>query len=270
MMLATVSRVLGLPEPIFLIALMALVVAVLAALPDGRGWKILTSLRVTVWTLGIAVALVFFGSLAQVHEGLFNAQERWFKSCFVFRRAGNVWWVPPFFPGGHLIGAVLFVNLLAAHFRRFQLSFPKFGIQLTHVGIITLLVGQLLTDYLAVESHMAFRENETKDYTEDARGSELFFARGLSSGREEVVSVPEELLARKGATRLEKLNSTVRVVDYEVNGEVFGRKELLDTQARLQAAVATLESQYASADTLVMQAGRALEKPSRVLQFMRW
>jgi hypothetical protein len=263
MMLATIERVFGLSQPVFGIGLLVAVLLVLPALPNGRGWKILTSLRVTVWTLAIAALLVFFGSLAQVHEGLFNAQERWFKSWIVVRHAGDVWWVPPLFPGGHLIGAVLFVNLLAAHFKRFHLSFPKFGIQLTHLGIITLLVGQLLTDELAVESHMAFREGETKDYTEHSRDSELFFARDTGTDREEIVSIPEALLARKGETRIEKLNSTLRIVDYQVNGEVFGRKELLDTQARLQAAVATLESQYASADTLVMQAERALEKPER-------
>lgn len=263
MMLATIERIFGWSQPAFGISLLAAVLVVLVLLPGGRGWKILTSLRVTVWTLLIAVFLVFLGSLAQVHEGLFNAQERWFKSWLVIRHAGDVWWVPPLYPGGHLIGAVLLVNLLSAHFKRFQLSFPKFGIQLTHIGIVSLLVGQLLTDELAVESHMGFREGETKDYTEHSRDSELFFARETDADHEEVVSMPEALVAEKGTTQLDKLKATVRVIDYRVNGEVYGRKELLETQSRLQAAVATLDSQYASADTLVAQAERALEKPER-------
>lgn len=263
MMLATIERIFGVSQWIFGTSLVAATVVLLMLLPGGRGWKILTSLRVTVWTLLISVFLVFLGSLAQVHEGLLNAQERWFKSWIVLRHAGDVWWVPPIFPGGHLIGAVLLVNLLAAHFRRFQMSFPKFGIQLTHLGVVSLLIGQLLTDELAVESHMRFQEGETKAFTEHSRDSEVFFAREMDADHETIVSIPESLVAEKGTTTPEKLKAAVRVVDYQVNGEVYGRKQLLDTQSKLQAAVATLDSQYASADTLVTQAQRAMEKPER-------
>ena len=45
-----------------------------------RLWKFLTSLKVTVVLLLLSTLLVFLGTLAQVNEGLWEAQERWFKS----------------------------------------------------------------------------------------------------------------------------------------------------------------------------------------------
>ena len=49
--------------------------------------KVLTSLRLTVVCLAIALLLVFFGTIAQVSEGLYDAQNRWFRSVFI-------WWGP--------------------------------------------------------------------------------------------------------------------------------------------------------------------------------
>ena len=43
-----------------------------------RAFKLLTSLKLTVVCLGIAVVLVFVGTLAQVDEGLYQAQVRYF------------------------------------------------------------------------------------------------------------------------------------------------------------------------------------------------
>jgi len=65
--------------------------------------RILSSLRLTVICLGLGMLLVFLGTLAQVHLGIHEAQQRYFQSFFV-------WWPPeghgfriPIFPGGHLI-----------------------------------------------------------------------------------------------------------------------------------------------------------------------
>ena len=110
-----------------------------------RLWKFLTSLKVTVVLLLLATLLVFLGTLAQVNEGLWEAQERWFKSYLVFRREGDVWWVPPIFPGGYTIGFSMLISLVAAHIHRFQFGWKKVGIHLTHAGVALLLVGQLVT-----------------------------------------------------------------------------------------------------------------------------
>src|SRR4029453_605765 len=95
-------------------------------------WKFFTSLRLTVVLLALGLVLVFLGTLAQVHEGLWNAQTRWFRSLIVVHEAGDPWWAPfpliRIFPGGYLLGILLLLNLIAAHIRRFHLTWNKFGI----------------------------------------------------------------------------------------------------------------------------------------------
>ncbi len=45
-----------------------------------------TSLKLAVAILGTSAVLVFLGTLAQVNEGLYQAQARWFKQWIVIRQ----------------------------------------------------------------------------------------------------------------------------------------------------------------------------------------
>src|SRR5580698_2125824 len=137
--------------------------------------KIFTSLRLTVILLSFAILLVFIGTLAQVDEGLYNAQARYFRQWVIFGFDLFGHKIPIVFPGGYLIGTMLLLNLICAHIYRFQLSVKKIGIQLTHLGVILLLVGQLVTDMRAKETQMRFVEGETKSYSESPRNYELVF-----------------------------------------------------------------------------------------------
>ena len=242
------ETVFGLPQWVVGSGFVALLVVILLLMPHGRGIKILTSLRVTIWTLGISTALVFLGSLAQVNEGLWNAQERWFKSWFVFREANDPLWVLPVFPGGHLLGTILLVNLLAAHAKRFSWHFQKIGIQLTHLGIIMLLVGQFLTDELAVESMLHFREGETKQYTEHHRESELAFTRDAADGKEQVVAIPHDLLVPGGELTNAALPFSVKVHHSAIKADILERARVLELYGQLKGALDIVESKYGSGD----------------------
>ena len=80
--------------------------------------KALTSLRLTVVLLCAGLLLVFVGTLAQVHEGLYQAQTRYFKSWFIWQPTiGDHQW-RILLPGGYLIGSLLLLNLIAAHATR--------------------------------------------------------------------------------------------------------------------------------------------------------
>lgn len=182
-------------------------------------WKFFTSLRLTVVLLALSVILVFLGTIAQVHEGLWNAQTRWFREPFVIRQAGDPWWVPPIFPGGYTIGVMLLLNLIAAHIKRFHFTWRQAGINLTHFGIIMLLVGQLATDMLSRESIMSFREGETRTFSEASRDWELVFLRSVDGEKDEVVAVPDDLLKDGSELRDAKLPFSVRVKKYWVNSE---------------------------------------------------
>ena len=181
--------------------------------------KIFTSLRLTVVLLAFAIMLVFIGTLAQVDEGLYNAQARYFRQWLIFGLDLFGHKIPLILPGGYLIGTMLLVNLVAAHIYRFQLSVKKIGIQLAHAGVILLLVGQLATDMLAHESQMQFcrgpNEIVCRKFAQLRTG--LYERPGATS--EEVVAIPGQLLARGGEIQNENLPFTIRVKSFWKNSE---------------------------------------------------
>jgi hypothetical protein len=228
-----------------------------------RIWKFLTSLRVTVVLLLLSTLLVFLGTLAQIHEGLWEAQERWFKSFLVVRRGADSWWVPPFFPGGYTLGWSLLLNLVAAHINRFQWSTKKIGIHLTHAGIILLLLGQLATDMLSRESFISFEEGQTRDYSEAHRSVELVVLGEPDNGRERVVSFVESAVARKQPLIAPDLPFEIRVSEWGENADVHAHATLRELGTQMQTAIATMKSKYGTAEALPREAELAVENGAR-------
>src|ERR1700759_567613 len=106
--------------------------------------KPLTSLKLTVFCLGCAMILVFLGTLDQVNICIYKAENRYFKSFFLYFTLPVTTLKLPWFPSDYLLGGVLLVNLIAAQLARFKLTWKKAGIMVLHSGVILLLLGQLL------------------------------------------------------------------------------------------------------------------------------
>jgi hypothetical protein len=181
---------------------------------------IITSLKLTIVCLVAAMVLILAGTIAQVHLGIWEAQQRYFQSFFV-------WWPPeghgfriPIFPGGHLIGAVLLVNLVAAHVKRFQWAWRKLGIHLTHAGLIIMLAGGLFTDLFAVESHMRLTQGDTRNYSEDPRRMELAVIDTSNPEFDQVTAIPEAVLRRGGGIEHKSLPFRLVVRHYYQNSRL--------------------------------------------------
>ena len=288
-----------------------------------------TSLKLAVVLLAVSAVLVFLGTIAQVNEGLYEAQSRWFKQWMVIRQEGDPWWVL-IYPGGYLLGVLLIVNLMGAHLRRFK--FPpgglplliahyliimaalyavtyfllwspfwffaagtalmavellmasgnmgwkplvptgrKIGVDMIHFGIVVLLVGQLATDMLAVETNMSFREGETMHYSENRFDAELVLLRDVPGDvkNDEVISIPQALLVKNDQPEEkelshEKLPFTVKLKSWQANSELINLAEAREHEASLRQAFARLESLYATPDNLVAEARTAMESPGRL------
>ncbi len=186
---------------------------------------IFTSLRLTVVCLAFSLVLVLVGTLAQVDEGLYQAQERYFKSWYVWGITISNQKLPIVFPGGYLIGAVLLLNLLAAHAQRFHFSWKKAGILMTHAGLILLLLGQLFTDLLSRESQMRMARGETKNYSEDSQASELVLISPAkdNADEDEVVSIPESMLREGAKITHANLPFTLQVKKYWRNSSISSK-----------------------------------------------
>ena len=136
-------------------------------------WQTITSLKLTVTCLSFSMLIVFVGTLAQVDQGLYLVQDRYFKSLFVFWGPEGSSWQIPVMPGGYLVGILLMVNLIAAFMAKFKWTRKKIGICISHLGLILLLLGQLATDLLSRESAMEIKEGGTRSFSSDFRLNEL-------------------------------------------------------------------------------------------------
>jgi ResB-like family len=189
--------------------------------------KIFTSLRLTVILLAFAILLVFIGTLAQVDEGLYNAQARYFRQWLIFGLDMFGRKIPIILPGGYLIGTMLLANLICAHVYRFQLSRKKIGIMLAHSGVILLLVGQLVTDMMAHETQMRFVEGETKSYSESPRNYELIFDSDDGTNGVLEVAFSDKSLVPGGEIKNANLPFTVRVKKFWINSDANFRAPMM-------------------------------------------
>lgn len=182
--------------------------------------EVFSSLRLTVLFLCLAVLLVFIGTLAQTNEGLYAAQNRYFRSLLIWWTPAGAKWRLPVFPGGYLIGGVLLINLLSAHAKRFKFTRKKIGIFVIHAGIVLLILGQFATDLLSKEGAMRLFEGESRNYSEDFRANELVLVDKSDPDHDHVYAIPEAMLASGREIRDARLPVTLRVERHWENADL--------------------------------------------------
>jgi hypothetical protein len=190
-------------------------------------FQFFSSLKLTVVLLSFSLLLIFFGTLDQVQYGIWHTQELYFESFLV------VWafpehaplgqylhWIRIPMPGGYLLGGMLLINLLAAHFTRFKLSWAKCGIFLIHSGLILLLISELMTDILAVESQMPVDEGGSSNYSQGFRENELVFIDRSHPEHDSVHTIPASLLKPSKRINVPNTPLSIRTIRYHANAEI--------------------------------------------------
>ncbi len=209
--------------------------------------KPIASLQLTVALFVLSLGLVFFGTLAQIDNGIWTVVDKYFWSWGVwvpneiFYKFFSVFWKEAFppaaspsevswpggfpFPAGKLLGALMLLNLLAAHAVRFRLSWKRAGIFLIHAGLILLFVGELVTREFAIEQRMTIDEGRSVSYAEDSRYVELALIDGSDPKTDRVSVVPQELLARgPGRITDERLPVDIEVLEFMPNSALVSVK----------------------------------------------
>ncbi|OGR92131.1 MAG: hypothetical protein A2V88_13755 [Elusimicrobia bacterium RBG_16_66_12] len=183
----------------------------------------LSSMRLTLVCLGLMMALTVICTLAQVPLGTHVAVDRTIRTFLV-------WWQPegsslqiPVFPGGGMVGALLFINLSLAQFMKLEWSRRKFGLWVSHLGLALLFVGEFSTAFFQVESHMPIEIGQTRDYTEDYRRLELAVVDTTDSERDALTSIPESIVKAGGEIAHPSLPFMLRVKRYHENSQFHMR-----------------------------------------------
>ena len=188
--------------------------------------KPLTSLKLTVFCLGCAMILVFLGTLDQVNIGVYEAENRYFKSFFLYFTLPGTTLRLPWFPSGYLVGGLLLVNLIAAHLARFKFSWKKAGILVLHSGVILLLLGQLFTSLFQVESQMRLDQGETKNYSLSYYHDELALIDTSGSDSDRVISIPDSQLYKGHKIVLPVDSLEVGIDEYFINSALLRPDQL--------------------------------------------
>ena len=188
--------------------------------------KPLTSLKLTVFCLGCAMILVFLGTLDQVNIGVYEAENRYFKSFFLYFTLPGTTLRLPWFPSGYLVGGLLLVNLIAAHLARFKFTWKKAGIMVLHSGVILLLLGQLFTSLFQVESQMRLDQGETKNYSLSYYHDELALIDTSGSDSDRVISIPDSQLYKGHKIVLPVDSLEVGIDEYFINSALLRPDQL--------------------------------------------
>ena len=153
-------------------------------------------LKTTLFCLICFLIIIFWGTLSQVHLGIYLTQKKFFQSFFIFWEI-----IPdfniPIFPGGTLIGIILFINLFTVIFINKLYTLKKLGLLTIHLGVMTFLLGGGLTSFLGIESQLSIEEGETKNYSEDIRKIELAIIDRANPDYDQVISIPQSILKKQ-------------------------------------------------------------------------
>jgi len=178
------------------------------------------SLKLTVALLALGIILIFWATLAQTDLGVWGVQQKFFHSFFVLERIPGTEIPAPVFPGGYFIAACCSSISSPRTSTASGIPGAKPGIWLTHLGLMLLLLGELLSGLWQQDYQMPFNVGDTKNYSESFRDNELVITDVTDPKTDVVVAIPEKILARGEAIQHPKLPFRVVPRLYYPNADI--------------------------------------------------
>ena len=166
--------------------------------------------------------IIFWGTLSQVHLGIYLTQKKFFQSFFIFWEAFPNFTIP-IFPGGRLLGIILFFNLLSVIYINKLYTKKKWGLLLIHLGIMTFLIGGGLPSFYGIESQLSIEEGETKKFTEDFRKLELAIIDRTNPDFDTVISIPQSMLKKRNVISSPEIPCNIIIKSYLSNAELSSK-----------------------------------------------
>lgn len=178
--------------------------------------KLLSSVRITVVCLFLLFVLTFWGTVAQVQQGLYVAQERFFNSFFFL--AGGFF---PF-PGAQTVLWVLFVNLICMIIVRFN-TYRKWsyaGVMVVHLGLILYFVAAFMVFQVSKESAIRLTDGESTNVSTSYFKWELAYWTGDGQERQ-VAAVDADHFKPGFEVPFYNSDFSLTVKQYYPNSEAF-------------------------------------------------
>lgn len=190
-------------------------------------FRFLSNLKLTVVLLALSLVLIFFGTLDQVRYGINLTQQIYFQGFIAIWKYPDTWYLGSYLSwlgipivGGYVIGPLLVLNLLCAHFRFFRPTWKNIGLMPVHGGILLLLIGQGVTDLLQEEYFMWLDEGGSSNYAQSFVRDELVFIDKSDPETDKVVSIPAELLKSQKSFQHPTLPFKIEVLAFYPNATI--------------------------------------------------
>lgn len=121
------------------------------------GVRFLGSYAFAVVLIALLFILTFLGTLEQVNSGLHAVQKKYFESLYLVH---SFWGIPVPLPGGLLVMTLFSINILVGGLIRIRKKKQTIGVIISHLGILTMLVGGLVTFMASDSGYMQLYETQ--------------------------------------------------------------------------------------------------------------
>ena len=199
----------------------------------------LASYALSVTVMIFMFLIILFGTLYQVDNGLYAAQQKYFDSIYVLHQ-WKALTIP--LPGAYLLMVILAINLLCGGFIRIRKNKYTIGILIVHFGIAFMLVSCAMTFHWADRGHMRLnapyggQPGQTSDEFVSYVDWSIEIAKG--DGTKTMHIIPEEKFEDlvNGKTRTfhnDALPFEVVVSDYSINTFISPQRPFMPDNARV-------------------------------------
>ncbi len=165
-----------------------------------KAFRFAASSWVAVTLLFLLLVLVFFGTIEQVNQGLYEVQKNYFESAFVVHWLFGT--VPLPLPGAYLLMGLLTVNLFCGGILRAPKHWRKPGLLIAHGGILYMVFAGFVTFHYSTNGYMTLYEGEQSDAFESHYEWELAIAETDGQNREFVIPAFDFSELKRGRARM--------------------------------------------------------------------
>lgn len=194
------------------------------------------SIKITVVCLTLLFILTFWGTVAQVKDGLYLAQHKFFFS-WGFLGFG---FLP--FPGAKLVLWVLFLNLVSVSITRFVYKWSHAGIVLIHAGLLTYFFAAFVTFYATKESNVTLLEHESAHVSLSYHDWELAVWKDTREPRKKVYAVDTVRVKNLTHFEMPEFGFAVVIEEYHKNAQALRTGDTKLKDVRNDSGIRSLKS----------------------------
>ena len=187
----------------------------------------------TIWL----TMLVIVGTIAQKYFGLQACLEKYFSAWLIDINLAEIFsslvdlpgFIHLYLPSGRLIMTVIMVNLAAKLMVATKWKAKMIGINITHFGVMLLMLGGEVTDYTTIEGHLSVQEGSSSAIFKDFHKLELAVIDRSPKDHDAVTAFTDEFFTSEETFSDSAVPFTFEVVHFYKNCEAVKRDSSTDS-----------------------------------------